>query len=229
MAFLDGLSEAINNFVYRQGHVVVGLSSSLIGSGMIFEYRTLKEILLPLDSIGGFDRELELNLIKRKIKIHYAKDTVVYDEKVDSTEVFEKQRTRWLSSQFLYLKKYFFDGWIGLLKGKLDYFNSSILKNIQLPRVVNLGLLFIFTITSFILSAYLHFSPIIWLVFIALNFFAVLFATPKSFYSKEMVKSLLLVPGLFFKMFMLLFKLKGANKTFIHTPHSHTTESPNQP
>ncbi|HEY8936871.1 MAG TPA: glycosyltransferase family 2 protein [Cyclobacteriaceae bacterium] len=229
MAFLDGLSEAINNFVYRQGHVAVGLSCSLIGSGMIFEYRTLKEILLPLDSIGGFDRELELNLIKRKIKIHYAKDTVVYDEKVDSTEVFEKQRTRWLSSQFLYLKKYFFDGWLGLLKGQLDYFNSSILKNIQLPRVVNLGLLFIFTIIAFILSAYLHFPPTIWLIFIGLNFFAVLFATPKSFYSKEMIKSLQLIPGLFFKMFMLLFKLKGANKTFIHTPHSHTTESSDQP
>jgi hypothetical protein len=27
-------------------------------------------------------------------------------------------------------------------------------------------------------------------------------------------------------MFMLLFKLKGANKTFIHTPHGHIETQP---
>ena len=222
MAILDGLSETINNFIYRQGSVCVGLSSSLIGSGMIFEYSTLKEILLPLDSIGGFDRELELNLIKRGIKIHYAKDTVVYDEKVASTEVFEKQRTRWLSSQFLYLRKYFGEGWLALLKGNVNYFNCAILKNIQLPRLLNLGLLTFFTMLSFVLARYLNFSPYYWLLLFSLSVLSMLFAIPRKLYSWELVKSISLLPGIFFKMFLLLFKLKGANKTFIHTPHTHS-------
>jgi len=222
MAILDGLSERINNFVYRQGSVVVGLSSSLIGSGMIFEYSTLRDILLPLDSIGGFDRELELNLIKRGIKIHYAKDSITYDEKVASTEVFEKQRTRWLSSQFLYLRKYFADGWLALLKGHIDYFNSAILKNIQLPRLLNLGMLTVFTLLSFIVSQYLHFSPYVWLVLLVLSILAMFFAIPRKMYNWDLVKSIVLVPGIFIKMFLLLFKLKGANKTFIHTPHTHS-------
>ena len=226
MALLDGLSETINNFIYRQGSVMIGLSSSLIGSGMIFEYSTLKEILLPLNSIGGFDRELELNLIKRGIKIHYAKDAVVYDEKVASSEVFEKQRTRWLSSQFLYLRKYFSEGWIALFKGNINYFNCSILKNIQLPRLLNLGLLTIFTILSFIVARYIHVSPYVWLFLFTLNMLSMFFALPRKIYSWELVKSILLIPGIFFKMFLLLFKLKGANKTFIHTPHSHS-DSPN--
>src|SRR5690606_13991753 len=107
MSVLDGFSERINNYIYRQGHVAIGLSCSLIGSGMVFEYKVARDILLSMESIGGFDRELELHLIRRKIRIWYAKGTLVYDEKVESTEVFEKQRTRWLSSQFVYLKKYF--------------------------------------------------------------------------------------------------------------------------
>jgi cellulose synthase/poly-beta-1,6-N-acetylglucosamine synthase-like glycosyltransferase len=226
MAILDGLSETINNFIYRQGSVSVGLSSSLIGSGMIFEYATLRDILRPLDSIGGFDRELELNLIKRGIKIHYAKDTIVYDEKVASTEVFEKQRTRWLSSQFLYLRKYFAEGWLALLKGDVNYFNCAILKNIQLPRLLNLGLLTFFTILSFIFSSYLTFSPYYWLLLFLLTILSMLFAIPRKLYSWEMVRSITLLPGIFLKMFLLLFKLKGANKTFIHTPHTHS-ERPN--
>jgi cellulose synthase/poly-beta-1,6-N-acetylglucosamine synthase-like glycosyltransferase len=222
MAILDGLSERINNFIYRQGSVMVGLSSSLIGSGMIFEYSTLKDILLPLNSIGGFDRELELNLIKRGIKIHYAKDTVVYDEKVASTEVFEKQRTRWLSSQFTYLRKYFAEGWLALLKGNVNYFNCAILKNVQLPRLLNLGMLTLFTVLSFIFARYLNFSPYYWLLLFCLSILSMMFAIPRKLYSWEMVRSVALLPGIFLKMFLLLFKLKGANKTFIHTPHTHS-------
>jgi hypothetical protein len=45
------------------------------------------------------------------------------------------------------------------------------------------------------------------------------FAVPAKFYSLKVLKSIILIPGIFFKMFLLLFKLKGANKTFIHTPH----------
>jgi cellulose synthase/poly-beta-1,6-N-acetylglucosamine synthase-like glycosyltransferase len=226
MALLDGLSETINNFIYRQGSVSIGLSSSLIGSGMIFEYATLKDILIPLDSIGGFDRELELNLIKRNITIHYAKDAVVYDEKVANTEVFEKQRTRWLSSQFLYLRKYFKEGWLALIKGNISYFNCAILKNIQLPRLLNLGLLIIFTLLNFIFYQYLNISPYLWLILLVLNISSMLFAIPRKLYSLEMAKSIFLIPGIFLKMFLLLFKLKGANKSFIHTPHTHS-ERPN--
>lgn len=228
MSLLDGLSETINNYIYRQGSVAFGISSSLIGSGMIFEYSVLKEILLQLDSVGGFDRELELNIIKRGIRIYYAKNAIVYDEKVENTEVFEKQRTRWLSSQFIYLKKYFFSGWSSLLKGNLSFFNSAILKNIQLPRLINLGMLTIITLLSFIFQRYLTFGPYVWTILLLLNIAAILIAIPKKLYSWQLVKSIFLLPGLFFKMFNLLFKLKGANKEFIHTPHGLPPPPSNQ-
>jgi cellulose synthase/poly-beta-1,6-N-acetylglucosamine synthase-like glycosyltransferase len=221
MAVLDGLSETINNFIYRQGTVALGMSSSLNGSGMIFDYKIYKHIMAGMDSIGGFDRELELKLIEQNIKVHFAQHIIVYDEKVSNTEVFEKQRKRWISSQFFYLKKYFVPGFKGLLKGNFSFFNSAVLRNIQLPRLLNLGLLTFLTALSLIAMSYLNFSPLIWLGFLGLNILSILFAIPSKLYSLKSLKSVMLIPGIFIKMLLLMFKLKGANKTFIHTPHGH--------
>ena len=222
MSVLDGLSERINNYIYRQGHVAIGLSCSLIGSGMVFQFSVVKDILSKLDSIGGFDRELELELIRRNIRIQYAKQALVFDEKVESTEVFEKQRTRWLSSQFIYLKKYFWEGCAALFKGKISFFNSAILKNIQLPRVINLGLLFVLTLVSIFLQHRLWLGLYPWLIFLILNLAAMALAIPLRLYNWQLFKSAILLPKIFVKMFNLLFKLKGANKSFIHTPHGVT-------
>ena len=227
MALLDGLSETINNFIYRQGTVSIGLSASLNGSGMCFEYGIYKQIMSGMDSIGGFDRELELKLIERKIKVYYANNVIVYDEKVANTEVFERQRKRWISSQFFYLKKYFLTGCAGLFKGNLAFFNSAVLRNIQLPRLLNLGLLVFFTALSFILARYLYFGPFVWLTLLGLSFMAIVLAVPAKFYSVKFFKSILLVPHIFLKMLLLMFKLKGANKTFIHTPHGIDTHPRN--
>lgn len=219
MALLDGLSETINNFIYRQGNVSIGFSASLNGSGMIFDYANYKDIMKGMDSIGGFDRELELRLLDRGIKVYFAKDVIVFDEKVANHEVFERQRKRWISSHFFYLRKYFAEGWRKLFKGDLVFFNSAVLRNIQLPRLLNLGLLTFVSILSLLLMNYVNFSPALWFTLLLLNIVAMAFAIPRRFYNLKLLKSILLIPRLFFRMFLLLFKLKGANNTFIHTPH----------
>jgi cellulose synthase/poly-beta-1,6-N-acetylglucosamine synthase-like glycosyltransferase len=219
MSVLDGLSERINNFIYRQGHVAMGLSCSLIGSGMVFEFSTVKDILSRLDSIGGFDRELELELIRRRIPIQYGKGILVFDEKVENTEVFEKQRTRWLSSQFVYLRKYFKEGVTAFFRGDLNMFNSAILRNIQLPRVINLGLLVILLGLALVLRQHLRFDLFPWATFLLMNIIAIVLAIPSRYYNAQMFRSFFLLPRIFVRMFNLLFKLKGANKSFIHTPH----------
>ena len=219
MALLDGLSETINNFIYRQGNVALGWSASLNGSGMIFDYAICKSIMSKMDSIGGFDRELELQLVEKGIKVFFARNVIVYDEKVANQEVFERQRKRWISSHFFYLRKYFREGWVKLFHGDLAFFNSSVLRNIQLPRLLNLGLLSFIILVSLILSAYVTIDPMVWVALLALNIIAMMFAIPRRLYNRKLLKSVILLPKLFAKMFLLLFKLKGANKTFIHTPH----------
>jgi cellulose synthase/poly-beta-1,6-N-acetylglucosamine synthase-like glycosyltransferase len=225
MAMLDGLSETINNFIYRQGNIVVGLSSSLNGSGMFFDYKLFKQILLTMDSVGGFDRELEYKLIEQNTPVYYTRDIIVYDEKVSNSEVFQKQRTRWISSQFHYLKHFFANGCKALVRGNFAYFNATVLRNVQLPRLMNLGLLGLITLVSFFISRYLHFSPFVWSLLLGFSVAAMLFAIPRKNYNLNLVKSVLLVPSLFFKMALLMLRLKGANKSFIHTPHGHVHSS----
>ena len=219
MALLDGLSETINNFIYRQGNVAVGWSASLNGSGMIFDYAICKEIMAKMDSIGGFDRELELQLVERGIKVFFARNVIVYDEKVASQQVFEHQRKRWISSHFFYLRKYFWEGFRKFFQGNIAFFNSSVLRNIQLPRLLNLGLLSFTIVLSMALAKYTYVSTFVWIALLAMNILAMAFAIPRRFYNRKLLKSVILLPRLFAKMFLLLFKLKGANKTFIHTPH----------
>lgn len=219
LALLDGLSETINNFIYRQGNVALGMSSSLNGSGMMFDYKICKDTMSRMDSIGGFDRELELRLLGQGIKVYFSRDTVVYDEKVANQQVFEHQRKRWISSHFFYLQKYFNEGWRQLFRGNTAFFNSAVLRNIQLPRLINLGLLALTLLVSMIFSAYAYVHPVVWVLLLGLNVAAMVFAIPRRLYTMKLVKSVVLLPRLFAKMFLLLFKLKGANKSFIHTPH----------
>jgi cellulose synthase/poly-beta-1,6-N-acetylglucosamine synthase-like glycosyltransferase len=219
LAILDGVSEAINNHIYRQGTVSLGLSSSISGSGVVFSFDTLKEKLSTMSSIGGFDRELELLLLKDGITVKYHLGAIIYDEKVSHSKTFQNQRKRWISSQYFYLKKYFKDGVLALIKGNFTFFNSSVLRNIQLPRLINIGLLTMFTFGLFFVRDHLFFGYSIWITLILINTFSILISIPKDFYNKKLLQAIFRLPGIFINMVLLLFKLKGANKKFIHTPH----------
>lgn len=219
LSFLDGLSEAINNHVYRQGTVVLGFSSSISGSGISVDFPVFKNILLNMTAVGGFDREMELLLLQRGISIYYLKTAGVLDEKVHKEQVFDNQRRRWISSQYHYLIKYFRPGILSFFKGDFIYFNSAILRNVQLPRLVNIGLLSVLTIALFFLRKYLTFGYENWLILSGMMVISLVISIPREYYTLELLKALLKIPKIFIRMFLLLFKLKGANKKFIHTPH----------
>lgn len=221
LALLDGVSEAINNHIYRQGTVALGMSSAISGSGVAFDYNMFKKHLSAMTSVGGFDRELELLLLRDGHKVKYLKDAIVYDEKVSQSTAFQNQRKRWISSQYHYLRKYFWEGIIALFKGNLAFFNSAVLRNIQLPRLINIGLLALITIGLYFIQNHLKFGYAIWLVLFIVNSISILLAIPKEFFSKELGVAIIQLPGIFIRMFTLLFKLGGANKKFIHTPHSY--------
>lgn len=225
LSYLDGLSEEINNHVYGKGSTALGLSSALKGSGMSFKYDVLKRMLLQMDSIGGFDRELELRLVGEGTKVKYVSKAVVYDEKVEKSNVFENQRKRWISSQFFYLRQYFMSGLVNFFKGRFTYFNSTVLRNLQLPRLINLGLITVLTFLLFFIQDRLHLPYEAWLLAWGATVLGIVMAIPRSYYDMRLVKAVFRLPAIFWKMFTLLFKLKGANKKFIHTPHSSTSQS----
>lgn len=229
-AILDAVSEEINNHIFRKGHRKLGLSSGLIGSGMAFDYALFKNIMAKIEAIGGFDKELELRLLRDRVKIEYIQDAFVLDEKVQKSEVFAKQRRRWLSAQFHYFREYFFSGLYHLFfKGNIDFFDK-VYQMAWPPRILLLGIVGIVTIIYGLIHLIfpdfdsLAFSFKHWTLMLVIVVLAFLFAVPGKFYNEKTFKAVLTLPGAFLLMFSLLFKLKGANKKFIHTEHGH----PNQ-
>jgi cellulose synthase/poly-beta-1,6-N-acetylglucosamine synthase-like glycosyltransferase len=219
LAVLDGISEIFNNHIYRAGSTALGLSTSLSGSGMAFDFHLLKETLREMDSVGGFDRELEIRLLLQGIKTKYYRNAVVFDEKTSEKKNFANQRRRWIASQYFYLKKYFQTGLRGLLRGNMSLFNSAILRNLQMPRVINLGLLGLLTLASSWLEPWLQIDVRIWWVLSVLIGISLIIAVPMKIYNLRFLKALFALPGAFLVMFSLMFKLKGANEEFIHTAH----------
>jgi len=232
-AILDAISEEINNHIFRKGHRVLGLSSALIGSGMAFEYLFFKNMMADIKAIGGFDKELELKLLRDRQTIGYLENALVYDEKTQKADNFQRQRKRWLSAQFIYFSNYLGSGLKHLfLKGNIDFFDK-VLQLAFLPRVLLLGVLFLCSAVS--IGANLLSLPFIesnfgtnWLFWTGLFIvtgLTLLLSTPRKFFSFRTLKAISSLPRAFLLMFGSLFKLKGANKKFIHTVHGDHPET----
>jgi len=222
VAVLDAISEEINNHIFRKAQRVFNLSAAIIGSGMALEYRLFKETMAQIDAVGGFDKEMGLVLTRQNIHVAYADAALVYDEKVSNPEVFKKQRRRWLSAQFNLLKTYGLTGFTELFKrGNFDYFNE-IYQTAILPRILMLGLMPFMLLVSLILPG-VGPSWQMWLTATALCYIGILVAVPGKFFNSKLLGAVLKIPLIFFAMLALLFKLKGANKKFIHTPHNPGT------
>ncbi len=126
-AILDGISEEINNHIFRKGHHAVGLSSALIGSAKAIEYNLFARMMKEITAVGGFDKELEILLISKGVLIDYAHEALVYDEKVQLPDVFQNQRKRWMSAQLTFMRKYFIKGMSAAIKTRNpDYFDKCI-------------------------------------------------------------------------------------------------------
>ena len=222
-AILDAASEEINNHIYRRGHRALNLSSGLIGSGMGFDYTLFQSIMEPIEAVGGFDKELEFELAQNQIRIEYLQNATVLDEKIQKASDFSNQRKRWLSTQFVYLRKYFNRSFKELFLNKNVTFFDKVWQMIVPPRILLLGITTILTLAYILNALAFQFETTVsvnyWLVNFSMVIVAFLLALPRSFYNTETAKAMVSIPSAFFRMFMLLFKLKGANKKFIHTAH----------
>jgi cellulose synthase/poly-beta-1,6-N-acetylglucosamine synthase-like glycosyltransferase len=226
-ALLDAVSEEINNHIFRKGHRNMGLSSALIGSGMAFDYTFFKETMAGVKAVGGFDKELELIVLKEKIKIEYLHDALIMDEKISQAPAFARQRKRWLSAQFVYFRRYFLQGLYHLLfKGNIDFFDK-VYQMISPPRVLLTGIVTVMTacygLAGLIAEGkWLYFSAGDWSLIFIMIITALLFSIPRKFYKRRTIFALRSLPRVFWVMLLSLFKLKGANKKFIHTRHGTT-------
>lgn len=218
MARLDAVSEEINNSIFRSGHRLMGLSSALIGSAMAFEYGLFRDLMSGVDAVGGFDKELEHKLLERRVKIGYLKNCVAEDEKVARSADFSNQRRRWLSAQFHYLRRYIGQFPAAIADGNID-FADKIFQMMLPPRLLLLGiLLMIATVLSFVD----FWVSLKWWLLLGGLVLSLAIATPGELYDRNLLKSIVRLPVVFGIMALTLLRLRGANRTFIHTKHNKT-------
>ena len=179
IAVLDGVSEEINNTIFRKAHNRIGLSSALIGSGMCFDFQWFKKNVYKLTTAGE-DRELEALLLKQKVYIQYEPDIHVFDEKVSNKDNFQKQRQRWMTAQIQSLFRMLPYIPKAMMTFNLDFIDKTI-QQALIPRsmlvVGALGMSLVMTVFSllFSLSWYIKW----WSLFLAVCI-ALYVATPKQ-------------------------------------------------
>lgn len=217
-AMLDAANEEINNHIFRKGHLALSFSSALIGSAMAFDFNLYKQYMQSIGNVMGEDKELELKLLRDRVKILYLDSAIVLDEKVQNAQVFKNQRRRWLAAQAHHLRRYFFTGvYMLLTKGNLDYFDKTI-QSLIAPRVLLLGTLFLINLVGTVWSPILPMHY--WYSLLLGTIVALWLGLPKRFYKKPLFRALLNLPVSFGFMLLALLKVGKGRKVFIHTPHS---------
>jgi len=225
MAYLDAISEEINNSIFRKGHTQLHLSASLIGSGMAFTYPIFKKYIRLAHEVG-FDKQLEMLFLHDHIFIDYLEDIYTYDEKLRKSSQFSNQRRRWMANQVFGFSTGIKKLPMALKERNWDYCNK-LLQWTMLPRLMLVGFIFIGTLLMTIYDVSLNFQTLFslkwwYLLIVLLSIFY--FSFPTHLKNKKLTKAFIHLPQLFIQMIINLFRLSGAFKRFIHTDHSDEEE-----
>ncbi len=212
IAVLDGLSEEVNNSIFRRGHVRLGISSALIGSGMIFNYTWCHDNVKHLVTTWE-DKELEVLLLKQRIFIEFLDEVYVYDEKTQGEKGFYNQRRRWLATQFAQWGRVFRDLPRAILSGNIDY-SDKLIQWMLPPRLILFGGIIVMGCIMQIIDWPLALKW--WALFLIMGVTLCL-AIPNKLVDDQFKKSINKLPLLFVMMVVNLFRMKGMNKKFVNT------------
>jgi len=225
VALLDAISEEININLFRRGVAVIGVSAAPVGSGMAFSFALLKQIFSVehILSNPGEDREIDMQLMKQKIFMHFIDDAWVFDEKVANAGVFEKQRVRWLEAQINHIRR-FSDADMKNAPRTAIYW-VKYFQNFLLPRllfIMVLGILFALLLAQWVFSFnILAPQPGWWLMIMIVYAAALAISVPGRFYSAATLKAVVQIPVLMLSMLRAILKIKTGRQEFIHTPKTY--------
>jgi len=229
IACADSTGEFYKNYIERYVPYLLGSSSVISGSGMAVEAELYKAYLYGEDIQQGKhlwkkmlqeDKILQNFLLRRAEKIVYAKDAIIYDEKVTEAKQVETQRSRWLYSYFQNLPNS--SGLIasGIKNGNWNQFLFGVITIVP-P-------LFILLFTALVLAGIgLFFNPLYSAIMIAgLCIFAatILWTLRLSNVPPAIWKAIWGLPIFIFKQITALFKMSDPNKNFKHSEHTRTVK-----
>ena len=214
IAQLDGISEEINNSLFRKGHNNIGLSSALIGSGMCFDYLWFKAHVHLL-STAGEDREIEKMLLIEHIYIKYVEDIDVFDEKVGNEDNFQLQRQRWMSAQLNCLLSMMKDLPTSIVHLNVNYIDKTI-QQMLIPRSMLLVGTFVWALLMSVFEMSWAYK---WWGLFALTSLSLWIAIPRKMRNGGLAQLITHLPRLTWRMMSNIRHIDSENREFIHTSH----------
>ncbi len=224
-ACADATGEFYKNYIERYVPYMLGSSTVISGSGMTVETDLYAAYLAsPEIEIGKTqwkkmlqeDKILQNNLLYQDEKIVYAKNAIVFDEKVVSGEQVETQRSRWLFSYFQNLPNS--SGLIlkGLTRLSWNQFFFGLI-TIAPPLFILLFLSLVIAVLGLFLVPKIGIAMI---AAIAIFSLTILWTLYLSKVPKEIWSAIWGLPFFVLKQVTALFKMGNPNKNFKHSEHT---------
>lgn len=172
-ARMGSIFEEINNNIFRKGHINLGISAALAGSGTAYDFSWFKTNVMKAKTAGE-DKELEALLLKQGYFIDYFDNILLYGEKKRTTSTMNEQHSRWTLQQIQNLIKNikYLPG--AIFRKQYDW-ADKLIQWMLMPRTSMIGIMmFMSILLPFI---YLTLAVKWWIISSAVLFFFAL-ATP---------------------------------------------------
>lgn len=189
IAVLNATSEEINNHLFRKAHTVLGFSSALIGSGMMFDFEMFHRIAPTLTG-SDFTKSMEIELLKENIYTEYMEEIVCYCKKTQDASGYSKERQRWLSAQYRSTILAIVRFPIAFLQGKWDLC-EKLFQWLMPSRLLLIGYIIICAVIMTMLDWTLSLK---WYVLLAVLFLSFLMAMPEGEVSHRFRKAFWSLP-----------------------------------
>jgi len=205
VARLGAIFEEINNAIFRRGHINMGLSSALAGSGTAYDFNWFKANVMKTKTAGE-DKELEALLLRQEVFIDYFEDIYIYGEKKRTTTKLNQQRGRWVTQQFQNVIRNikFLPG--AIFRKQYDL-ADKIIQWMLLPRTTMMGIMILMSI----ILPFIYMTLVIkWWILTAIVLFIFALVTPDYLIDEVWENSFLRSP--FTNLWK---KIRGAKKKTI--------------
>lgn len=209
IACLDATFEEINNSIFRRGHVTLGISAAICGSGIAYEFRWFKENIKKV-STGWEDKEMEALLMRQQIYIDYFDNIYVYDEKTRRMGDFNRQRSRWASTQLRSILSN-----IRFLPAALFYKRydmvDKIIQWMLMPRMLLMGIIVVMSI----IMPFIYMSLAVkWWIAFAVVMLVFAIATPDYLVNKKWEHAFIKAPFIMLASLLNITKIIKTKKKF---------------
>ncbi len=223
-ACADATGEIYKNYAERWVPYLLGSSPTIAGSGMAVttalfnEYLKCPDISENLKAnrvIAAEDKILQNFLVGKGHQIAFAKDALLYDEKISTGSQVQRQRSRWLYSYFENLRNSVSFIPKGLFGFNVNQFIFGLTTSAP-PLFILLFSSLATAVCAAFVSKPLFYGLLSGMLIFTGNIFLVLILSNAP---SQIWKSLWSLPLFVFRQFLALANMRQSRKDFMHTQH----------